>query len=200
VLLLNVMLFRFFAEATQGSVASLVQREALVRKTQLPRLAVPLAVVTTAAIGLVLNLVVVVGYMLAYGIEPRATWLLLPVVVGLLLVLTTAVSMLLSALFVRFRDTAQIWNVASTALIYLTPVMFPIEVAPTGIRDALLFNPLAPILELGRIWMIDPSAPGPVAAAGSWIGVAGPAVVFVAICALAVRIFARETTRAAEDL
>ncbi|CAN5463530.1 hypothetical protein BH10ACT11_BH10ACT11_12860 [soil metagenome] len=200
VLLLDVMLFRFFTEATQGSVSSLVQREALVRKTQLPRLAVPMAVVVTAAIGLALNLIVVVGYLLSYGIEPRLTWLLLPVLVAALIVFTTAVSALLSALFVRFRDTAQIWSVATTALLYLTPVMFPIEVAPGGIRHALLFNPLAPILELGRVWVIDPNAPGPIEAAGSWIGIAGPAIVFVAICVLSYRIFSRETARAAEDL
>ena len=89
---------------------------------------------------------------------------------------------------------------ATTALIYLTPVMFPIEVAPAGIRDALMFNPLAPMLELARVWVIDPNAPGPVDAAGGWIGIVGPAVVFGAICMLAVRVFSRETARAAEDL
>ena len=43
---------------------------------------------------------------LAYGVDPRWTWLLLPVVVLALLIITVAVSMLVSALYPRFRDVA----------------------------------------------------------------------------------------------
>jgi ABC-type polysaccharide/polyol phosphate transport system ATPase subunit/ABC-type polysaccharide/polyol phosphate export permease len=200
VLLLGVMLYRFFTEATAGSVACLVQREALVSKTRVPRLAVPLAVVASATVSLALNLVVVVGYMLVYGIEPRLSWLALPLVIALLLVLVSAVSVLLSALYVRTRDVAPIWAVATTALFYLSPVIFPIEVAPANIRDGLMFNPLAPILELARIAMVDPNAPGPIEAANSWLGVVGPGVVFLAICVIARHVFVRESSRLAEDI
>ena len=49
------------------------------RKTQFPRLVIPLAVVLTALFNLGLNLVVVFVFILAWGIDPTWTWLLFPV-------------------------------------------------------------------------------------------------------------------------
>ena len=88
------------------------------------------------------------------------TWLLLPVVVLALAVLTTAVSMLLSALYVRFRDLLLIWTVSATMLFYGTPILYPIEIPTTeGFRALLMANPIAVILEQARVWIIDPTAP-----------------------------------------
>ena len=64
-------------------------------------------------------------FILAFGVDPMWTWLLLPVLLVALFVLTTAVSMILSALYPRFRDLAIIWTVAATALFYATPGAVP---------------------------------------------------------------------------
>ena len=56
------------------------------------------------------------------------TWLLFPVALLALFVLTTAVSMLLSVLYVRFRDVAIIWAVLAQVLFYATPVLYPITI------------------------------------------------------------------------
>ena len=78
------------------AVTSIVSQEGVVRKTQFPRLVIPLAVVLTTLFNLALNLVVVFVFILAWGIDPTWTWLLFPVVLALLFVLTTAVSMIVS--------------------------------------------------------------------------------------------------------
>ncbi len=52
---------------------------------------------------------------------------------------------------------------ASTALFYATPVLYPLEFAPATLRKFLALNPLAPLLEPARKWVIDPTAPGPAA-------------------------------------
>ena len=110
-LLLGIVLFSFFQEATTSAVTSVVAQEGVVRKTQFPRLVIPTTVVLTALFNLCLNLVVVFVFILAYGVDPMWTWLLFPVALLALFVLTTAVSMLLSVLYVRFRDVAIIWAV-----------------------------------------------------------------------------------------
>ena len=92
------------------AVGSIVAQETVVRKTQFPRLVIPLSVVLTAFFNLGLNLVVVFVFMLASGVDPTWTWLLFPVVAALLAVFTTAVAMIVSALYPRFRDTAIIWT------------------------------------------------------------------------------------------
>jgi ABC-2 type transport system permease protein len=199
-LLFNIVLFGFFQEATTLAVGSIVAQESVVRKTQFPRVVIPLAVVLTGLFNLAMNLVVVFVFILASGVDPTWTWLLLPVVLALLTVFTAAVAMTVSALNPRFRDTAIIWSVAVTALFYATPVLYPLEIVSGTLGRLLALNPLAPLFELARKWVIDPDAPGPAAAAGgaAWLFV--PAAIFVLVCVLAVWVFHREAPRIAEEL
>jgi ABC-2 type transport system permease protein len=199
-LLFNIVLFGFFQESTVMAVSSILAQESVVRKTQFPRLVIPLAVVLTSLFNLGTNLVVVFVFILASGVDPMWTWLLLPVVIVLLTVFTTAVSMIVSALNPRFRDIGIIWSVAVTALFYATPVLYPLEIVPGKVGQLLALNPLAPLFELARKWVIDPSAPGPAAQAGetSWLLI--PAALYVAVCVLAAWVFNREAPRIAEEL
>ena len=199
-LLFNIVLFGFFSEATNTAVGSIVGQEGIVRKTQFPRLAIPLAVVLTSGFNLGLNLVVVFVFILASGIVPMWTWLLFPVVLVLLFVVTTAVAMILASLYPRFRDTSILWSVFATALFYATPVLYPLEVAPAGLKDLLILNPLAPLLEEARHWIIDPDAPGAVSAAGGFTHLLPAIAIYIAVCVLAVWIFNREAPRIAEQL
>jgi ABC-2 type transport system permease protein len=199
-LLFNVVLFGFFQEATLTAVNSIASQEAVVRKTQFPRLVIPLAVVLTAAFNLALNLIVVFAFILAFGVDPEWTWLLFPVFLGLLFVLTTAVSMIVSSLYPRFRDISIIWSVLATVLFYGSPILYPIEVVPDTLRDVLLINPLTPLFELARVWVIDPSAAGPVDAAGGAAWLLIPVAIYVGVCVLAAWVFKREAPRIAEQL
>jgi ABC-2 type transport system permease protein len=199
-LLFNIVLMGFFSEATTTAVNSVVSHEGIVRKTQFPRLVIPLSVVLTSLINLGLNLIVVFVFILAWGIAPTWSWLLFPVFLVLLFVVTTAVSMIVSSLLPRFRDVGIIWTVLSTVLFYATPVLYPIEAVPDTFRDFLLLNPLTPLFEAARLWVIDPTAPGPATAAGGYDGLIAPAAIYLAICVLAVWIFNREAPRIAEEL
>jgi ABC-2 type transport system permease protein len=197
-LLFNIVLFGFFQEATTQAVTSIVNQEAVVRKTQFPRLVIPLAVVLTSLFNLSVNLVVVFGFILIAGISPMWTWLLFPLVLAVLVVLTTAVAVSLSALHPRFRDTGIIWSVAATALFYGTPVLYPIEIVSGTLRDVIALNPLAPLFELARKWVIDPDAPWPIVDGTVWLVV--PVAIAVAVCVFAGWIFSREAPRIAEEL
>jgi ABC-2 type transport system permease protein len=199
-LLFNIVLYGFFQEATNQAVPSIVSQESIVRKTQFPRLVIPLAVVLTSGFNLGVNLVVVLGFVLASGITPMWTWLLFPLIVLALVVFASAVAMLLSALYPRFRDTAILWAVASTALFYATPVLYPLEIITGDLGRVLALNPLSPLFELARKWVIDPGAPGPAEAAGGAAWLLIPAAAFVLVCVLAVWVFRREAPRIAEEL
>jgi len=202
-LLMGVVLFTFFQESTTVAVTSVVSQEGVVRKTQFPRLVIPLATVLTGMMNLGLNLIVVFVFLFAFGVDPALTWLLFPFCLTLLAVLTAAVGMALSVLYVRFRDVAIIWAVASQILFYGTPVLYPL--GPNGIENEsiermVMINPLAVIFEQVRVWMVEPAAPTAVDAAGGWLGLLPAAVIFLAVCAFGVWIFNREAPRIAEDL
>ena len=128
------------------------------------------------------------------------TWLLLPVGLVPLTMLTTAVAMLVSVLYVRFRDMLIIWTVSATVLFYATPLLYPIEVAPDGLRAPMMVNPLAVIFEQMRVWIIDPTAPDAAEAAGGVARLIPATVIFVGVCVLAWRIFTRQAPKVAEAL
>lgn len=200
-LLMGIVLFTFFQEATTNGVTSVVAQEGVVRKTQFPRLVIPLATVVTGAFNLGLNLVVVLGFLFAFGVTPAWSWLLFPLLVAVLFVFTAAMSMMLSVLYVRFRDVAIIWMVFAQALFYATPVLYPVEAFENETYEHLLMiNPLAVIFEQARVWVLEPSAPTAVEAAGGVAGLLPAAAIFVAVCALGAWTFSRQAPRIAEDL
>jgi len=199
-LLFNLVVFGLFQEGTSMSVTSVVGQEGIVRKTQFPRLVIPMSVVLTSLFNLGANLVAVVIFLLVFGVSPMWTWLLFPLIVGALFVLTSGLAMLLSSLYVRFRDVAIIWGVGVTALFYGTPILYPLEFVPEQYRQVIALNPLTPIFAQARKWIIDPSAPNAPAAVGGWTHLIAPAAIFVAVCGIAVWVFNRQAPRVAEEL
>jgi ABC-2 type transport system permease protein len=159
-------------------------------------------VVATAVFNLMLNLVVAFVFILALGVSPAWTWLLLPVILLALFVFTTAVAMILSALYPRYRDVLLIWSVLSLALFYATPVLYPLSVVSSSFfRNVIALNPLTPILTLAQRWITEPSTPWPgTAALGGPVRLAISLVLYVVICVFAVWIFRREAPRIAEEL
>jgi ABC-2 type transport system permease protein len=202
-LLLGIVLFTFFQEATTNAVTSVAAQEGVVRKTQFPRLVIPLSTVLTAAFNFGLNLVIVFAFIFAWGVDPMWTWLLFPIPLALLFVLTTAVSMLLSVLYVRFRDVAIIWTVGAQMLFYATPILYPLGekgLENESIEQALMINPLAVIIEQVRVWMLEPHAPSAAEAAGGAVHLLPALAIFVGICVLSVWTFNRQAPKIAEDL
>jgi ABC-2 type transport system permease protein len=200
-LLANIVLYTFFADGT-GAVSSMVDHEALVRKIQFPRMAVPVSVVLTAGFNLVLNILVVLGFALASGVEPRWSWLQAPLLIGLLAIFVVGLAMLLSALYVRFRDVKPIWEVLLQVAFYATPVIYAVETigVSESVQEAIMLNPLAMIIQQFRYAVIDPSAPSAGEAAGGAEMLLIPIALLFGLAALGYWYFNREAPSMAEDL
>jgi ABC-2 type transport system permease protein len=199
-LLLNIVLFSFFTDATTRAVTCVVEGEGIVRKMHFPRMVIPLSRVLTGVLNLAVSLAAVLVFLLAYGVSPMWTWLLLPLVLAPLVAITASAAMLVSALYVRFRDVGPIWAVVTTALFYGSPVLYTIEAVPEDWRTLVLCNPLAALLEQARHWLVDPDSPGVVDAIGGWGWALVPAALGVGICVLGLWVFNREAPRIAERL
>ena len=197
-------MYSFLNEATSGSVRSIVNRENLVRKIDFPRLAVPLATMLTALFNLGLNLVPVFVFLLASGGSIRWTWLELPFLLVLLTVFVLGLGMLLSALFVRYRDIDPIWTVAMQILFYATPIFYTVslvrEKASEGVVRLMFANPFAAILQQTRHAVVDPSHPSAADAMGGAVWLLLPLAVTAAVFALGYVVFSRAAPRVAEDL
>jgi ABC-2 type transport system permease protein len=156
-LLLAIVLWTFFAETTLASTSVLVAKADMIRKISFPRIVLPLAVGGTAILAMVFNMLAVLAICIVGGVYPTWTWLWLPLLVLQLIVFTMGISLLLAALFVRFRDIGQIWDLGAQMLFYATPIIYPISLVPDELRSVVLSNPLAQIIQDARQVVIDPS-------------------------------------------
>jgi ABC-2 type transport system permease protein len=200
VLLTGIVLYSFFSEATSGALSSLVAHQNLLRKVAFPRAAIPIAVSLTAAANLALGLVVVIGFALVDGVDVRATWLLFPLSVATIVVLATAAGLLLSVLFVRYRDVRPVWEVVLQLVFWGTPIIYTIEAVPESFRELLMFSPFAVAIEQARYWLVDPAAPTASEAIGGTARLVIPFAVFIAVLALGYWALRRSEGRMAEDL
>ena len=191
--------FSFVAEATTLATTSLVDRASLVRKIAFPRMVVPLAAALNALFNLAMSLVAVVIFALANGVTPRVSWLEVPALLVLLLAFVVGLSMLLSALFVRYRDMRQIWEVLLQLLFYGSPVIYVMSDVPEAFKPFEVANPVAVVVTQMRHAFIDPAAPTAADVFGGTALLVSVAVVG-GVLTLGAWVFARESPRLAESL
>jgi ABC-2 type transport system permease protein len=200
-LLAGIVLFVFISESTSQSVQSLVEREPIVRKIQFPRLAVPLSVVLTALFRLGLNVLVVFVFLFAAGGRIRLTWLEVPLLIALLALLAAGLAALLSALYVHFRDVKPIWDVILQVLFYGSPIFYSIDLITSDtLRELLMLNPFAAILQQFRHAVIDPDHPSAFEAIGGDALILVPLGLVALLAVGGFRYFDRKAPRIAEEL
>jgi ABC-2 type transport system permease protein len=202
VLLSGIVLFTFFSDATATAVGSLLDRESILRKVHFPRLAIPASVVLTSSFTLLLNLVAVGVFAAIAGVKARWTWLEMPLLIAFLAAFAFGLAMLLSALFVRYRDIRPIWDVVLQITFYASPVLYVVErIQVKEIKTLMLhLNPLAPVLQQVRHAVVDPAAPSAAAAMGGKIHLLAPIGIVGATLAIGAIVFVRAAPRVAEEL
>jgi len=149
-LLLGIVLFNFFGEATSTTMTSVVERGSLIRKMAFPLLVIPVSATVTAAITFAVNLVAIVAFVAWNRIIPRLDWLLLLPLLAELYLFGLGVALVLATLYVRFRDVGQIWELVAQLLFYLTPVLYPLQLMPEWGQRIVLLNPLAQMIQDAR--------------------------------------------------
>ena len=203
-LLASIVLFTFFGEATSSAVRSVVDNESLVRKIQFPRLVIPLSLVLLALFNLSLNLIVVTIFALIEGVRPMLTWFELPLIVAMLAVFCAGIAMLLSAMFVYFRDIQPIWEVVNQVIFYASPIIIPVLKVKQHISKLLfhlyMLNPLAVIFQQFRHAYITHATPSASALLGSMASLLEPAAIVVVTFILGFYVFNRTAPHVAEDL
>lgn len=199
-ILLAMLLFQYFSEITSNSVMSLVSRENLLRKMYFPPLVIPMAVGITAALNLGMTMVAVMIFVLANGIYPTWSWLELPVIILLLTIFALGVGMLLSSLYVRYRDVQPMWEVFSQMLFYASPVLYVAQLVPESYQRAYLSNPISALLTQMRKAIVDPDAPSILRAMGPDWRVLVPLGIIFGTFILGYLVFRRESPRIAENL
>jgi lipopolysaccharide transport system permease protein len=137
----------FFNTAVTNATASVVGSAHFVTKVYFPRLLLPGSSVVGGLIDLAISGVIFCGMMLYYHLHMTSNLLIVPVLLLLITMLTLAVGMGTSALYVRYRDVRYALPFLLQIWMYLTPVIYPVNFIPQRVRWLLNINPLTGIIE-----------------------------------------------------
>jgi lipopolysaccharide transport system permease protein len=152
----------FFSSSVTNATNSLVSHTQMITKVYFPREILPITYVVAGAFDFAIGFVVLVALMAWYGVALTAqAWMLLPVV-ALLALWTLAVSLILSAVQVRFRDIGVALPVLVQALMFASPIIYPLSVVPPAWRRWYLLNPIAGIVSSFRDVLLHHTTPDPV--------------------------------------
>ena len=149
-LLAGQLIFSFYSEATNMAMGSILGNASLIKKIYLPKYIFPVSRVLSSFTTMTFSLVALFIVMIAPKASLHITIVLLPVVLLYVLIFTLGISMVLSVLVVYFRDIRYLYGVFLTALMYLTPIFYPVSILPQWLKDILFLNPLYDFVDMFR--------------------------------------------------
>lgn len=154
-LLSGQVIFNFFSNATTSAMSSIVSSASLIKKVYVPKYLFVLANVFSSFINLMASFIALILVMLAMRAELHWTILLVPIPLLLLVLFSLGVSLVLAALTVKFRDIMHLYSVFITALMYLTPVIYPMSILPEWLAKIVELNPITNMLTMFRDVMLN---------------------------------------------
>ena len=154
-LLSGQVMFNFFSESTTTGMSSILGSAPLIKKVYVPKYLFVLSKVCSTVINLMASFTALVLVMLVTRTELHYTILLAWIPILLLVLFSLGISLFLAAITVKFRDIMHLYSVFVTALMYLTPVIYPMSILPSWLSHIVKANPLTNYLTMFRDVMIN---------------------------------------------
>ncbi len=148
----GLLVHNFFSECVTRAPGLVLENTNYVKKVVFPLELLAPGVLLSALFHALVGVALLTLVQTAVRGLPGPWALLLPLVWAPLALLTLGLSWFLAALGVYLRDTAQVMGVVTSALLFLSPVFYPLEALPAAVRDWTFLNPLTlPILETRKL-------------------------------------------------
>ena len=160
-LLIGIVCFSYFSEATSLSLSSIVGNAGLITKVYVPKYLYPLTRVMSSTVNFFFALIPLFAVLLLTRTPLSWSFLLLPLPIICLFCLCLGVGMLLASSMVFFRDTQFLWSVVSMLWMYATPIFYPESILPQRLMPLFKCNPLYHVLRFIRTILMDGISPEP---------------------------------------
>jgi lipopolysaccharide transport system permease protein len=193
-LIIGLFLWDFFAEGTTSGLGSLDAKGFLLTKARCPSWIIVVASISNAAITLAVFIVIIVSFLIGVGRPPSpaaVAWFLVYALALALIVL--GFSLASSALFLRYRDLNQVWDLMIQVGFFVSPIIYPIGILPERFHIYLYLWPPTPVVEFSRAVLVRGVLP-------TLRGDALLAIAVVASLLIGSLVFRRLAPRAAEYL
>jgi ABC-2 type transport system permease protein len=196
-LLIGILLFTFFSDSVSVMLPSIVLGGSVLRRLAFPPILVPLSQSVGIFITFVVNLFAIAIVFTLQQVSPRVEWLLVLPLLAELYVFTAAVGLFAAALYVRFRDISQIWELAVQLLFFGSAIFYPIGILPEWAQKIAFLNPFVQIMQDVRHAILGNSGPNDLTAADVYSGYGGRLIpiAIVAVLSLGVLAFFRREGR-----
>ena len=158
--LTGVTLFNLMTESTGSSLQAITGNAALIKKIYVPKYIFILQKCLFSLLNLGFSIVAVFIVMLILRFNIQWTSFLLIVPVFYVLIFSAGLGLLLATANVFFRDTAHLYGVVTTAWMFLTPIIYPIEILSEGMMNFMRFNPMFYFVDYFRDVLMNGTIPG----------------------------------------
>jgi ABC-2 type transport system permease protein len=172
-LLIGIVLWSFFADATSSTMMSIVSRSELLHRLSFPVRVIPVAATMTALISFAIDFTMVGFYVGWSGLVPQLDWFALLFLVGELTIFVLGLSLILATVYSRLTDVRLVWELVLTCLFYATPIFYSVGQLPSWAQKAELVNPFAQIVQDVRSIILYHEPAGVIVTAGDTFGWAG---------------------------
>lgn len=134
--------FNFVTEATSGAMTSILNSGALIRKVYIPKYIFPMQKCVFSFVNMLFSLAALLVVMLVLRVGFTWRLLLIPVPLLLALVFSVGLGMILATAAVFFRDVIHLYTVFTMVWMYLTPIIYPMEILSEAMFNIVKMNPL----------------------------------------------------------
>ena len=140
----------FFATAINRAAFTMVENGDIVKKVYFPREILPISIVTSETVNFLISTIIILAFVIFYGIGISKYILLYPIVLIAQYLLLISISFIVSVVTVYLRDLQHLIGVALQLLFYAAPVVYSPENIPEGYEWILKYNPMTYIINAYR--------------------------------------------------
>jgi ABC-2 type transport system permease protein len=153
------LIFNYMSEATNGSLYSILWASGLIKKVYIPKYIFPLEKCLFGLVNCFFSLIVVLILMPILGVPLNVYDFLVFIPILYTLVFSYGLGLILAAVEVFFRDIGHLYSVWITAWLYLTPILYPVDMLPKNISSWIYYNPMYYYIKYFRQLTMDAQLP-----------------------------------------
>ncbi len=152
----GLMYWSYFSQTVNQVGDSLVSYQGVIQKIYFPRLMIPVSTALTGIIDFFFAILVYFGLSIFYGVSPGLLGVVLLIPMLLLsLIAVLGIGIFTASLNVKYRDVRQALPFFIQALLFLTPVVYPVELVPSNIQWILFLNPMTGVVDTIQASLLD---------------------------------------------
>ena len=153
------LMFSYFKEQTSGGMNSLMANANIFTKINVPKYLFLLSKSASAVINFGLTLIVFFVFVLIDGVPFHWTVFAMIYPILMLTIFNLGVGMILSAMFVFFRDVGYLYEIFTLLLMYMSAIFYQVDNFPRWIQRVFLMNPVYVAIKYVRVVVIDGNLP-----------------------------------------